>query len=187
MVEGPVARIFVAVPLPDEVRMALTDGLDGVQLPGRVIPAENWHITLRFLGRTDEVAYDRLLGAMDGSDLGSTFDLGLGELGAFPRARNATVLWLAVTNGGERLDDLAAEVEEASQTAGFPPEDRPFRPHLTLSRIRPAEDVNALIDGFSGVGTVWRCRSVVVYRSHSGRGGARYEALETFPLTGKSP
>ena len=183
MVEGPVARIFVAVPLPDEVRMALADRLDGVRLPGRVVPAENWHITLRFLGRTDEVAYDRLLGALDVSELGSTFDLGLGELGAFPRARNATVLWLAVTEGGERLGDLAAEVEEASNTAGFLAEDRPFRPHLTLSRIRPPEDVSALVDGFSGVGTVWRCRSVVVYRSHPGRGGARYEPLETFPLT----
>lgn len=173
----------MAVPLPDEVRMALADRLDGLRLPGRVVPAENWHITLRFLGRTDEVAFDRLLGALDVSELGSSFDVGLGELGAFPRAWSATVLWLAVTHGGERLEELAAEVEEGSQTAGFTPEDRPFRPHLTLSRVRPPEDVSALIDGFSGVGTVWRCRSVVVYRSHPGRGGARYEPLETFPLT----
>jgi len=73
--------------------------------------------------------------------------------------------------------------EEAAQSAGFGPEDRLFRAHLTLSRVRPAEDVSGLLETFADAGVGWRCRSVVVYRSHLGRGGARYEPLETFPLT----
>ncbi len=183
MVEGLTRRIFVAVPLPDEVRMALADLLGSVVVPGKMVLPQNWHITLRFLGRTDEIAYDRFLAALDNCDLGPSFDMGLGELGAFPRPRSATVLWVAVTKGQGRLEDLAADAEAAAQTAGFTPEDRPFRPHLTLSRVRPAADVSRLVDGFSAAGIGWRCRSVVVYRSHPGRGGARYEPLETFPLT----
>jgi 2'-5' RNA ligase len=183
MVEGVKARIFVAVPLPDEARLALIDRLGSLDLPGSVVPPANWHITLRFLGWTDDVAYDRLLAALDQGDLGREFEIELGEMGAFPRAKRATVLWLAVAKGRTRLEEVAAEVEDAVQGAGFQAEDRPFRAHLTLSRIRPPVDVTGLIDSFRWASLGWRCRSVVVYRSHLGRGGARYEPLETFPLS----
>ncbi len=162
--------------------MALADRLGSLEMPGKTVPSENWHITLRFLGWTDNVSFDRIVAALDEADLGPPFDMALGELGAFPRPRNATVVWLAVSKGLTRLEQLAAEAEEAAQSAGFVPEDRPFQAHLTLSRVRPAEDVSDLIETFPDAGLGWRCESVVVYRSHLGRGGARYEPLETFPL-----
>jgi 2'-5' RNA ligase len=183
MVEGIAARIFVAVPLPDELRMALADCLRPFDIPGKVVSAQNWHITLRFLGWTDDVAFERMLAALDETDFGPRFDVRLGEMGAFPRPRRATVIWLAASRGLNRLEELAAAAEEAAQSAGFGPEDRPFRAHLTLSRVRPAEDVSALVESFPGADLGWRCESVVVYRSHLGRGGARYEPLETFPLS----
>jgi RNA 2',3'-cyclic 3'-phosphodiesterase len=183
MVEGVATRIFVAVPLPDEVRMALADRLQPLDMPGKVVPPENWHITLRFLGWTDDVAFDRMLAALDESDLGSPFNVMLGGMGAFPRPKSATVIWLAVAEGLTRLEELATVAEEAAQSAGFGPEERPFRAHLTLSRVRPAEDVSNLLDSSPGADLGWRCGSVVVYRSHLGRGGARYEPLETFALT----
>ena len=174
----------MAVPLPDETRIALADRLGAEMLPGRVVPPQNWHITLRFLGVTDDVAYERLLATLDQAMLGPEFEIGLGEMGAFPRPRSAAVVWLAVTKGQDRLAELAGESEEAAQAAGFAPEDRPFRAHLTLSRVRPPEDVTGLVEGFPGAGLGWRCRSIVVYRSHPGRGGVMYEPLETFPLRG---
>jgi RNA 2',3'-cyclic 3'-phosphodiesterase len=183
MVEGVATRIFVAVPLPDEVRMALAARLEPLDMPGKVVAAENWHITLRFLGWTDDVAFDRMLAALDESDLGSSFNVMLGGMGAFPRPKSATVIWLAVSEGLTRLEELAAMAEEAAQRAGFGPEERPFRAHLTLSRVRPAEDASDLLDSFRGADLGWRCGSVVVYRSHLGRGGTRYEPLETFSLT----
>lgn len=183
MVEGVKARIFVAVPMPDVARIVLADRLGRVGIPGSVVPPQNWHLTLRFLGWTDDVAFDRLLAALDDSDLGAPFDIGLGEMGAFPRPRSATVIWLAVSKGQSRLEELADEAEEAAQSAGFNSEDRPFRAHLTLSRVRPPHDVSRLVESFPRADIGWRCESVVVYRSHLGRGGARYEPLETFPLT----
>lgn len=164
--------------------MALADRLGPVAVPGKAVPPENWHITLRFLGSTDQVAYERYLAALDYSGLGAEFDVGLGEMGAFPRPRSATVTWLAVTEGQDRLADLASEAEEVALSAGFAPEDRPFRAHLTLSRVRPPEDVSRLVEEFPAVDLRWSCRSIVVYRSHPGRGGVRYEPLEVFPLRG---
>ena len=183
---GEVGRLFLAVPLTDEMKAGLaTHLLEATQnqpLPGRPVAPPSWHLTLRFLGGTDEVAFDRLVAALAQAEAGSPFSLAFGGLGAFPRAARATVLWLAIKEGVGRLEELATLAEQASQHAGFSPEDRPFHPHLTLSRIRPHQDVRPLIEKvppFPGRLPVDR---IVLYRSHLGRGGAKYEELEVFPL-----
>lgn len=163
--------------------MALADALSEVAIPGRLVPPENWHLTLRFLGGIDQVTSERMLAAIDQADLGGRFKLALRGLGAFPRPRKATVIWLGVTQGRDRLEDLADIAEVAAVDAGVGPEDRPFRPHLTLSRVRPEEDVTGLVETGADLGVGWRCESIVVYRSHLGPGGARYEPLETFSLS----
>lgn len=184
---GAVGRLFVAVTPDQASRLAvfglLEESLGGRALPGRPVPAGNWHFTLRFLGDTDEVAYERLLSELDRVGWPSPFRVRLGGLGAFPRAARATVLWLGVSEGEEPLLDLAATVEESAQAAGFPEEERPFHPHLTLSRIRPHQDVRPTIEAVPAAGVSFDVDRVVVYRSHLGRGGARYEALERFPFT----
>ncbi|HLF59990.1 MAG TPA: RNA 2',3'-cyclic phosphodiesterase [Acidimicrobiia bacterium] len=179
---GSLGRVFTGVPLPPEVRLALDHTLRQHELPGTVAPPENWHLTLRFLGTVDEVTYQRFVAGLDDSDLGKRFRVTLGGLGGFPNPKRATVLWVGLAQGLERLGELASIVDEAAQAVGLPPEERPFRPHLTLSRIRPQVDVSELIEAFGDTGIGWRCETMVVYRSHLGRGGARYEPLEIFSL-----
>ncbi|MEE8375705.1 MAG: 2'-5' RNA ligase family protein, partial [Acidimicrobiia bacterium] len=68
--------------------------------------------------------------------------------------------------------------EEAAQMAGLEPEERPYRPHLTISRIRPPRDIGPLTaESFD---LKWSCDEIVVYQSEAGEGGVRYEPLETF-------
>ena len=179
------SRLFVAAPLTEEARQALSALIrdrvpDG--LPGRPAPPRNWHLTLRFLGDADAVGSDRVAAALDGADLGGSFSVTWGGMGAFPRPRRATVLWIGLTAGAGRLAALAANVEAASQAAGFSPEDRPFRAHMTLSRIRPDRDVRSLVEEFAPAAVAMRVDRVALYRSHLGRGGARYEVVEEFPL-----
>jgi RNA 2',3'-cyclic 3'-phosphodiesterase len=104
-------------------------------------------------------------------------------LGAFPNPRRATVIWLGVTRGEDRLTELADLCEEAAQSAGFPPEDRPFHPHLTLSRVRPAEKVVDLLASEPPPPIRTTVDRVTLFRSHLGRGGAVYEPIEEFPLS----
>lgn len=179
---GSVRRVFAAVPLPAEVRLALEEKLRQHQLPGQVAPPENWHLTLRFLGDVDEVTYQRFVAELDQVDLGERFRVALRGLGAFPNPKRATVLWVGVSQGGDELGELALTAEEAAQAAGLSPEERPFRPHLTLSRLRPQVDVSGLIEEIGDTGIGWRCETMVVYRSHLGSGPARYEPLEIFDL-----
>jgi len=165
--------------VPPEVQMALAEKMTRLAIPGRLAPPENWHLTLRFLGMIDQVTYERFLSALGVADI-EPFDIGLGGIGAFPNVRRATVVWVAVETGIEGLATLNEIAEEAAQSAGLAVEERPFHPHLTLSRVRPPIDIRSL-EGIP-IELGWRCDRVVIYRSRTGRGGVRYEPLETLRL-----
>lgn len=180
-----VGRIFLAVDLTDEIRHGLVEHLAATirrPFPGRPVKPGNWHLTLRFIGPLDEVLYDRMLEGLGREPLGSSFRLGFLGLGAFPRPERATVLVQETGMGTKELASLAERVAAICESIGLPPEERPFRPHLTLSRIRPHQDVRPLIAESSPfplsqeVGPVW------VFRSRLQRGGAEYERLDAFPL-----
>ena len=176
-------RLFVAVSLDDESRHRLAAQVGELDIPGKPGDPAKWHLTLRFLGNTDDATADRIVQALDEADLGPPFDIAWGGLGAFPRPSKATVLWVAITRGAEELRELAAAVEAALDRAGIPAEDRPFRPHLTISRIRPPQDVIALVDSVEPFGGSTHVGEVVLMESHlRGRHGSVYECVEAFGL-----
>ena len=174
-------RLFLAVTLTDEARAAIRAALPS-GVPGRAVPPDSWHLTLRFLGETTPERAAPLADELRSADLGSRFEIELGGLGAFPRASRAAVLWVGIGAGRERLEALAATVEQAARRAGFPAEERPFSAHLTVGRIRPPENVTALLPRWTAPPISMPVDEVVLYRSHLGGGPARYEALERFPL-----
>ena len=177
-----VGRVFAAVPLPAETRLALVERLAGVDIPGKRVPPENWHLSLRFLGSIDGVTYERFLHGLEDAQEVSPFQVEIDGIEGFPRANKASVVWVGVTKGREGLADLNAIAETAAETAGLDAEERPFRPHLTLARVRPPEDVRDLAD--HSLQFSWAVGEIVVYQSHLGKGGARYEPLESFALNG---
>lgn len=179
-----VGRLFIAVPLPDDVRHALAALLD-TPLPGKVVPPPNWHLTLRFLGDLDQVTYERLSRHLDEAEWGLPFRAAFGAMGAFPKPVKATVLWLGFSDGFEGFERLAEVAAEAAEAAGLAPEDRPFRAHVTLSRIRPHRDVRSVIHRAPAVDVAWTVDEVDVFRSHLGPGGPRYERLDRIMLGGE--
>lgn len=175
-------RLFLGIALTEEVRRNLWSQLQAEEIPGRIVPPENWHLTLRFLGDTPREALDRLVQALGTEVLGSRTAITFGGFGAFPRATRASVLWLGVGEGAEALCTRAARVEEVTRRAGFPSDVRPFTPHLTLSRIRPARDVRRLVERTPLSIERMPVEALVLFRSRLGRGPAHYEELEHFPL-----
>lgn len=181
MVDGLVGRVFLAAPLPPEIRFALAERVAEMPIPGKVGPADNWHITLRFLDTVDRVTYERFLAGMD-PVAETSFGIRLDGFGAFPNERKATVFWAGVTAGSTQLALINEQAEEAALGAGLLPEERPFHPHVTLSRIRPPVDVRDIVD--EELQLSWRCQTLVMYRSHLGRGPAHYEPLDSLDLIG---
>jgi RNA 2',3'-cyclic 3'-phosphodiesterase len=179
-------RLFLAVQLPLECRSGLARRLAELAprgLPGRGVPADRWHFTLRFLGSIPPILRAALDRELESAILGEAFEIELGVLGAFPRPSRASVLWMGVQRGSERLSTLASEVERAVSAAGFPPEERPFRPHLTLARFKVPEDVAPLVQRCTPVGILVPVSTVTLFRSHLEPGAARYEPLAEWPLS----
>lgn len=146
------------------------------------MPPRNWHLTLRFLGDTPTHQRYRLVRELKCTHFGEPFLVRFGGLGAFPHARRAGVLWLGVTAGAEELNALATAAEGAVRRAGLAFADRPFRPHLTLSRIHPLRSVTALLDSAPPCEVAIQVHEWVLCRSHLGGGPARYEAVARLPL-----
>ena len=185
MTEPSAGRLFLGVPLAAPLREALRDHLARALpggVPGRAAVAANWHFTLRFLGDTDAGQLRLLTDALGGMRLGPRFEMVLGGLGAFPRPRRASVLWVGVNEGAPDLQRLAAAAEEAARAAGFPAERKPFSPHLTISRLQPARDLEDLVATTPPFGGRMEVGEIVLFRSHLGGGPPRYEPVRTFSL-----
>jgi 2'-5' RNA ligase len=177
-------RLFFALPLSAAARGALESHLARVPggLPGRLVPPESWHLTLRFLGELDVAAARAVQREVEGAVLGPPFSLELGGWGAFPRPDRARVLWLGVTEGEEPLRELANRVETAVRAAGLPAERRPFAAHLTLSRLRQPADVRPALAAVPPFAAQVAAGEVVLFHSRLGHGPARYEAVTRIPL-----
>ncbi len=175
-------RLFIAVPLVEEARREIARSLPKT-LPGKPVPPENWHFTLRFLGSTTAEARDQIIQRLKAATCGARFNIRFSELGAFPNPRRARILWLGVNEGGDRLIQLAAIAEGVARSAGFPAETKEFRPHLTLSRIDPPTSVKTLLDSKPRFGARMIVNLVILYRSRLGGGPARYEEVARFALS----
>jgi 2'-5' RNA ligase len=178
--DAAVERLFLAVPLTEQARSRIIAELP--PLPGRLVPPQNWHFTLRFLGGTEPGMRDALTAELRLAKLGGQFSIRFSGLGAFPRPRRARIIWLGVNGGAGQLTALAEAVESGVRRAGFPAEQRPFKPHLTLSRIEPTRPVTDVLGAQPAIDIEMPVKEIVLMRSELGAGPARYVVAERFPL-----
>jgi 2'-5' RNA ligase len=176
-------RLFIGVPVTPDARAAIVRVLPKA-LPGKLVAAEKWHFTLRFLGPTSREARDTIIARLSGATLGSAFKIRFGALGAFPTPRRARVLWLGLTHGGERLSNLAAIAEDAARNAGFVAEDRRFTPHLTLTRLDPPQNISSLLAQNHSYAIETTITALILYRSRLAGRPAQYEEAARFDLSG---
>ena len=169
-------RTFVALELPAEVKEAVA-ALQDRRLPGvRWVEPEGVHVTLKFLGPTPEDAVARIGEALARAAAGrGPLRLTTTGIGRFPRA-----LWLGLGGDVEGLIALRDAVEREMSPLGWPTDDRPFRAHLTLGRLRseaagvpPIEAPPAL---------AFEASEVSLMQSELSPKGARYSRLLAVPL-----
>jgi 2'-5' RNA ligase len=131
-------RLFVALELPASHRASLVEVCERGRRGGvRWVPAENVHLTLKFLGEVDEARIPKIKDALASvAAAARPFALSLAGGGCFPNPRAPRVVWLGLDEGAGEAGALAATVEDALRPVGFAPEKRPFKPHLTIGRVK---------------------------------------------------
>jgi len=181
-------RTFFAVELGDAARAAAGDvvralrrfpSADGV----RWVRGEALHVTLRFLGPTAPAAIPALVHAV-GARVAAlpAFTLSLGALQLFPSPRRPRVVALHVEPEAP-LAALAGAVEAGVVAAGFAPEARAFRAHLTLGRVRDG-DAPPADAAPPPPPSPFPVREAVLFESRLGAGGSTYLPLARLPLGG---
>ena len=185
----PGRRLFVAVPTPPAVRDAVAELVVSVRAAGdpdrrdvRWVRLDGLHLTLRFLGPTEEEGIPGAVAAVDRAAAGMPpFDVAIGGAGAFPSVARPRALWLGVTAGVADLGAAARTLDDRLAEAGWPRDDRPYRPHLTLARsdgVRAGPEVaRRLIAAAAPFEMSFRAGSLILFESISGGGPARYEPI----------
>lgn len=144
-------RTFIAVELPAEIRTYLfqTGKKMAVNISERAVrwvAPENIHLTLRFLGDTPEDKLPVIAAELDTiSRAFQPFTLSLDQLGCFPNRKRPRVIWAGLSGDLKRLNALQSEIENAVQSLGWEGENRPFRAHLTIGRVKDNRQAKKLI------------------------------------------
>jgi 2'-5' RNA ligase len=182
-------RVFVAIDLEPELKKALQDLVMRLKKTGadvRWVNFSGMHLTLKFVGEIAEgdlPAVQTVLRDLTRECAG--FPLALRGTGTFPESRSPRVLWVGVKEE-PGLMALAEEIEKRLAAEGFPPENRPFHPHLTLGRVKSASGIQATLRELekyreAPLGEM-AARKVTLFESVLKPEGAEYRVVSEFEL-----
>jgi 2'-5' RNA ligase len=187
-------RLFVAVEIDPSVTRALADfsatlrrtahDLAPAARIGWVRP-EQLHVTSRFIGEVDDEKAAAIAGALLQELAVPPFDLVVQGAGAFPERGAPRVLWAGIAAGDEGLAAVETEVSTRLAACGISREDRPYRPHVTLARVREPAGLRSaalferLADQRFGTSHV---EAITLFQSRTSPKGAVYTPLHRTPL-----
>lgn len=189
-----VIRAFIAIDLPLTIQQKMDEIILQLKKPlktnaARWTPGKNIHLTLKFLGEVSSTNLE-LVKKILTSEVAQyhSFEMVVGELGAFPAIRRPRVIWVGIKAPPE-LFNMQKRIDSETLRLGYATEDRPFSPHLTVARIshNASPDEVRLIGDTLSTTTVGILGSVAVknvqlYRSDLQPGGAVYTPLYSAPL-----
>lgn len=186
-------RCFYAIRFGDEVVDYLDSIISALKSHGADVgwvPPKNIHLTLRFLGEVTGQQLEAAIGMTELDESYRGFTVRARGLGAFPLLRAPRVLWagmeLETQSYLDRLLRLQGTTEQWARTIGVPPENRPYKPHITLGRVHRASDrLRELMDDV----ITRECESpltpisnIVLIRSMLSSGRSAYEEVARWEL-----
>jgi len=199
-------RTFVAIELPADVRHVVVKHIERLrsELPdirASWLREDNLHLTLKFLGNVSIAKIADLSSAVQqATNAIKPFELLLSDCGAFPPRGRPNVLWIgvgtrasSVSSSGSPLplspsplSVLHSAIEDNCADSGFPREQRPFHPHLTIARMRQPRGGRELSERHQSLGFAeqrFMVSEVVVFRSELLREGSKHTALSRHALS----
>jgi RNA 2',3'-cyclic 3'-phosphodiesterase len=177
----PSSRLFTAIPLDPATRehVASISRVASERVEGaRWVPAENLHITLRFIGDCPDATVPVLLKSIEKAVRHLPADVVVGGLGGFPSSGSARVIWVGVDDPTGALTKVYNVLDKSASRCGFGRESRKYRPHITIGRSkRPASIPERLVAESASERVPMVAKSVVLYKSELRRAGADYTEI----------
>ena len=187
-------RVFIAVEIPPSIRQAIDSQTQPLRAAlgrdlVRWVPAENMHLTLKFIGDVSPASVDALAKMLTAeTQTCAPFALTVGGLSSFPTPRRARVIWIGI-QAPAALTSLQHGLESAAARLGYEEETRPFSPHLTLGRVRQPigasdqQKVRIALEKtqIGALGTA-EVTAVHLFKSDLKPSGAEYTCLFSAPL-----
>lgn len=184
-------RTFIAIEVPSEIKSVLAAMQNDLKDVGADIAwthPENIHLTLKFLGEIDKKvssAVEKI--CVDAGRESSIFTLTINGMGVFPTARHPRVLWIGLAGEIKKLERLQEDLDERLTAFGFDPEEKDFRPHLTLGRVKSNRNIRELIEKaghYSLPKLSFSVRELILMKSDLHPTGACYTELARARLSG---
>lgn len=189
-------RLFLAITLPNEVRICLEERVRDVA--GRAesvrwVKGDNIHVTLKFFGNTQPAQREAIIGAMDRvAAKVPPFAVLISGIRILRRRKRAHMVWATVADTEGRFQRLHGRTERLLEQAGFLREERSFAPHITLARIRDALAPweQALLEDWAIVQQTQAAiplpvKDVALMKSELRPQGAKYSVCRRFELQGQ--
>jgi 2'-5' RNA ligase len=186
-------RAFLALDPPPEVLRKIADiqGMLRMNIQGALkwVRPEGIHLTLKFFGAIAAKAVSAVSEVVAGQAAGARpFNLEAKGLGVFPDTRRPRVLWLGIGGEVERLSALQQAIDQGLEACGYPREQRPFRAHLTLARIKSPQGLGGLDGVLAAKGSEsagkFTATGLTLFKSDLTPKGAIYTALDHFRFQG---
>ena len=186
-----VLRTFIAFPIGKgliEKMDALQGELKKLKLDAKMVDPRKTHLTLKFLGDTPVSSLDKIHHVLkETAERHTHFSVLIDTFGAFPNFRSPRVLWVGSEEESEEAETLVRELHEALSLLGFEKEERKFRPHLTLARLRSLKNEKRLAAFTEGYTLPWKetlsCDTLIHYKSILTPQGALYEPIYQVTLS----
>ena len=183
-------RSFVAIELTQETREKLViiqEQIKQSQAKVRWVNPNGIHLTLKFLGNIHPAQVDEIAEtAAREVENEPPLTLRPSGLGAFPIRRKPRVIWIGMEGEVQRLTEIQSRVENALEPLGFVREKRPFRPHLTIGRVKDHRRLQALIDAMTALELPefdsFDVTEIILYKSDLRPTGAIYTKLHRMSL-----
>ena len=190
---GPSIRSFIAIDLPGPVRRQLEMLVQELRKSNAQVGwvrIEGVHLTLKFLGNVAPELIEEIKPALaEAASQTPPIHLEPAGCGAFPSIKSPRVIWVGLRGQTTALTELGRRVEEAMTAFGFKPEDRPFKPHLTLGRVKGRQRLDVLqqilFEHRDFTAEPFDAVEVVLYKSDLRPDGARYAPLSKAPFSGR--
>ena len=186
-------RAFLAIDPPEDILQAMSRLQEKLkrEISGRIswTKPQGQHLTLKFFGDISTEDVKNICSAVQKRIVSeSNLNLKVETLGVFPDPRRPRVIWCGVSCEAEKLTTLQKKLDSDFANIGFPSEERPFRAHLTLARIKDSRDLTGMNEALTKYSAFaageFNCKELILFQSKFSPQGATYTKLAEFVLSG---